>query len=223
MTFKHITLDEAHFVMDTDGLLTDKANGSVSLGYKGFKASPMDTNKAAITPSNFTFQFNNKNVPLKQITTMLKNALTSEAGVSNDISMALIVTKIPAMLAMAGTTLELKNSISNDTYAINTNATATADIASIFGGTVNVKTEVKNLDAMIEATKNIMQDANSEELKENSQLLTALSTIKDVGVVSQDGAGNTIHTLTFIMDQTGTMTLNGQPAMPILFSLQGLF
>jgi hypothetical protein len=68
-----------------------------------------------------------------------------------------------------------------------------------------------------------MQNTNEENIGKNKQLLTALSTLKTTGTVSQDEAGNTIHTFKLIMDQTGSVTLNGQPAMPILFSLQGLF
>jgi hypothetical protein len=221
--FTDITLDEAHFHMDAEGLLKDKTTASMSMGYTGFKAEPMDKNKRVLTPNNFAFTIKNNNVPLQQITTMVTNAMTSEANIDNKISMALIVTKIPALLAMAGTTLEIENSMSNDTFAVDTNGIAKAEMNSIFGGTANMTTTIKNLDKMIEAAKALMQNTNEENIGKNKQLLTALSTLKTTGTVSQDEAGNTIHTFKLIMDQTGSVTLNGQPAMPILFSLQGLF
>ena len=243
----------ANAELGMDVIDVDKKNAQIALrfGYDGLKPTgPLsDFNIMLPLEKDITLQANN--IPLQDITKLLVQTLEENAAAEKQIAaqdltpeareaqqkalgMAQMgkIMQIPALLAQAGTTLELDLSAGNDNYDMVYDAMAKVDVTAVNSATldstltfydlVKIKTVIAEELSALQKPKDGMStedlQTGLQKLATMKQALQALSLIQKIAQVKTEN-GREAHNLKIEMNKQGRFTINGQDAQTLIMPM----
>ncbi len=236
-----------------DVIDVDKKNAQIAfkLGYDGLKPSGPLSDFNIMLPLNNHISLQANNIPLQDITKLLvqtleENAAAQERLDQQDLSkeareaqekalgMAQMgkVMQIPALLAEAGTTLDLDLKAGNDNYDMVYDALAKVDVTAVNSATLDSTltffdlVKIKDLIAgELSKLQKPKDEMGAQELQYNlqkvttmNQALQALSLIQTIAETKTEN-GRNAHILEIIMNKQGRFTINGQDAQALIMPM----
>lgn len=189
-----------------DDALTGSIDAEIGLNFAGLLTSNVPDDIAELIPKNGKLALTHHNIPLNQLGPIIDNDSANGAlGLS-------LLFKIPAVLAQAGSYLEIQeNSLSNDNYDMNMNAVIRADITAVNSATVKGTLKFAGLDKVLSLTQVAGTDLNaSTHAIPMRTLARFLERLKPLARVETDDKWGFIHVFDFEMNETGQTLVNGK-------------
>ncbi|MAF98163.1 MAG: hypothetical protein CMH26_05970 [Micavibrio sp.] len=206
-----INLKGMDMSLNVEGLQEDSSNIEISLGYDNAQTYPTLNNHSQLSPHSANISINNNKIPVKKIWASLE----SELAANGAINPVMLMMKLPALLTMAQSQIDLELHSKADLYAIDLVGNVKADIESVTGATGKITTTITGLIDTLSYVQAAANDPQEEQAEEFKQFATSLETLLSVAEEQGDK-----HIFTLIGDASGNITLNGQPAMPLLQSIK---
>lgn len=212
----NVDIPKGFFAAELGNLLAGKARFTMQGGFNDLKISPEPPGSEGLIPTSSSVNIALDNVPLRDITTLLRNTMESAikqpemqqlAGVS-------LMVKLPALLSQAGTTLSITEThTGNAEYDVKIEGKAKADFNAVNSATADATATFRNLDSLLTKLKAQEKNPQTKDPKGIQNVIAQLEWIKQVAKTEKSANGQTLHIIDFTMNPQGQMLLNGQDMM----------
>ena len=163
-------------------------------------------------PDSGQINITHHNIPIKDLAPLIEN------GANNKQALGLsLLFKIPAILAQAGSYIEINNSfVKNKNYNLGLNGVVRADIAAVNSATGEAELRFAGLDkvlsfAQVEGTK--PTDGFSKFMRDVARMLERF---KPLANVETDEKLGYVHVFNFEMNKTGQILVNGKDVSGVM-------
>jgi len=210
---ENLSVGSAHFELSFDDALNNAPDAQLNIAFKNLNTGETNTEIAQLLPQSGQFTITHHNIPLEP----LAHALTPKDEETTPKLNPFMLFKIPAILAQAGSYLEISDSaIENKDYRVELEALARADITATNSATIEGKLTFAGLEKILS-----MAQVTGTRLHTSSHttpirtLARILERLKALGQVEADNEKGFKHIFNFKMDQNGQMLINDQNALTL--------
>jgi hypothetical protein len=206
---KSIKIGRGNFGIIIDDVMTDKLNFGLKFGYDGFVMNPVAPGYEGVLPSMSNMDIMLRSFPARQIFDVATNTMSGAVGQPDMAPMAglMLMSKLPAIMAAAGTTIEIKNNfIGGSDYRFDVNGSAKADMASVMSFVGKFKGVFSGLDTLIGRVQALASNPQNPGAAEASSMLGSLQMLQSQGKKEGDK-----YIYDFELTPQGQMNMNGAP------------
>ncbi len=209
-TNKSLSLKQAHFNFSYDDALNDSMDAHISFGFNDLKEDNIPQEIVALFPQSAQLKLTHHNIPISAINEVISNSAGNDPKI---IGLGLLL-KIPAIMAQAGSYLQLyETSIKNDNYHLTLDTTLRADITATNSATATGQLRFAGLDKVLSLAQVEGRNlASSEYAAPMRTLARFLERLKPMGRVETDTENGFTHVFDLEMNKAGQILINNQNA-----------
>ncbi len=206
---RNLALPRGFLGLELGGFNSGKVRLALKGGHEGLKITPA-TEQQGLTPTESNIDIVIENIPVREITGLVKNTMQSGMGTTARFS---LITKLPALLSQAGTFMTITDTrLGNADIDIKLDGRARADISAVNSATMDSKATIRGLDTLLARMKEKQKTATPAEQQKIAASIAKLEQIKKNARVEKTADGQTLHVLELIMNPQGQILLNGKDA-----------
>lgn len=214
------SLEKGSLSLVLSGFSEDKVTLLLGLDYEGLDPRPLSAHIRNVMPRETHLEWELKNVPVQQLAATLQNTLgglTSSTKGMNQMGMAALMFKLPAILSQAGTALTVeKNYINNDLYRAELDGDVKTDLSAFTGFVSDFMLKVYGLDNLITALENAAAEPTTMYRTTIGGWASNLRYFKGFGLRQKDDQSTPYYTYHFELTPQGQMLLNDKDAAAML-------
>jgi hypothetical protein len=199
---------------DAKGFAADNVTMTMKTQYDGLTLTPAPAGFNEVTPGRLNLDLTVENLPYKKLINLTrKTAEAASTSAEPQKNAGMLAAKlIPQMLTQAGTTLKINKSyLGNNTYNIDLDGQAVANMATVMGAVGKATLNITGLDDLIALTKAQMKktDLPPDAMKKLQGTFVTLSVLQLSGQQGKDATGKSMRSYNLELTPEGKVMVNG--------------
>ena len=207
------------------GFLEDAVDLTLRLGVEDVKPELAYDEKEDVIPHSIKLDWQLQDIPFKQIADISKNTAIASINQPNMAGIAALslMVKIPALMAAAGTQLEIKdNYIAGPDFKITLDGLAKADISAVNSMSIDATALFEGLDILLGRLERLSETIDDDKDREDLQdAIAQLQAVRNLGTPDKSESENPAYRFRFEVLPDGKILLNGQDFFMVMKDFSG--